>query len=144
MTQLITRDGFQDEYWPETGLLFDFDAYWLGQDLPEEEPLGLRIDVSQDVADIVPWFERLSLIVIPFETSADGRGFSQARQLRQLGYTGKIRAEGHVLVDQFRAALRVGIDEVAISDDQAARNPEAQWLAVSLPQSYQSRLFAAE
>lgn len=144
MTQLISRDGFVDEHWPADGRIFDFEAYWLGQDLPEEEPLGLRLDVAQDVSDIVPWFERLELIVIPFSASADGRGFSQARQLRQLGFTGRIRGEGHVLVDQFRAALRVGIDEIEISDDQAARNPEAQWLAVSLPQSYQSRLFAAE
>ncbi|QHQ36400.1 DUF934 domain-containing protein [Algicella marina] len=144
MTQLITRDGFVAETWPATGHIFDFDAYWLGHDLPEEEPLGVRLDVAQDAADIVPWFERLSLVVIPFASSADGRGFSLARQLRQLGYKGRIRAEGHVLVDQFRAALRVGIDEVEISDDQAARNPEEQWLAVSLSQSYQQRLFAAE
>lgn len=144
MTQLITKDGFVAETWPEEGRILDFDAYWLGHDLPEEEPLGLRLDVAQDVADIQPWFERLAMIVIPFDKSADGRGFSQARQLRQLGYTARIRASGHVLVDQFRAALRVGIDEVEISRDQALRNPEAQWLGVALGQSYQTRLFAAE
>ncbi|MHA3978156.1 DUF934 domain-containing protein [Halovulum sp. GXIMD14794] len=144
MTQIVTREGFVPETWPETGVIVSFDSLWNGQDLPIERPIGVRLEVDSDPADLVPWFDTMSMIVVPFPKSADGRGFSLAKRLRQLGYAGTIRAEGHVLVDQFRAALRVGIDQVAIPDDQAARNPEGQWLAVPHFDGYQTRLFAAE
>ena len=144
MTQIITKDGFVADDWPATGAILNFDAFWTGQDLPIDVPLGVRFDVSADPEDLRPWFDKVSLVILPFEKSADGRGFSLARQLRQLGYKGRIRAEGHVLVDQFRAALRVGIDEVAIPVEQAWRNPEEQWLAVPHGEGYQNRLFAAE
>ena len=144
MTQIITRDGFVADGWPAKGVILDFDAYWTGQDLPIDVPLGVRFAPDANPEHLRPWVRKISLVVIPFGSSADGRGFSLARQLRQLGYAGHIRAEGHVLVDQFRAALRVGIDEIAITDEQAARNPESQWLAVSHGEGYQSRLFAAE
>jgi len=144
MTQLVTRQGFVPETWPETGVIVSFDTLWNGQDLPIERPIGVRLEVDSDPADLVPWFDTMSMIIVPFPKSADGRAFSLAKQLRQLGYSGTIRAEGHVLVDQFRAALRVGIDQVAISDEQAARNPEDQWLAVPHFDGYQTRLFAAE
>lgn len=142
MTQIITKDGFTAEHWPARGVILNFDAFWTGQDLPIDVPLGVRFDVSADPADLRPWFDKVALVILPFGKSADGRGFSLARRLRQLGYTGRIRAEGHVLVDQFRAALRVGIDEIAIPDEQAARNPEAQWHAVPRGEGYQTRLFA--
>ena len=144
MTQIITKDGFTDETWPESGVILDFENFWQGQDLPIEEPVGVEFEPASDPANLIPWFDKVEMVVIPFASSADGRGFSLARQLRQLGYQGVIRAKGHVLVDQFRAALRVGIDQIEIDDDQAARNPEDQWLAVSHAEGYQSRLFAAE
>ena len=144
MTQIITKDGFVADDWPAKGVILNFDAFWTGQDLPIDVPLGVRFDVSADPENLRPWFDKVSLVILPFEKSADGRGFSLARQLRQLGYTGRIRAEGHVLVDQLRAALRVGIDELAIPEEQAARNPQKQWLSVRLGEGYQMRLFAAE
>lgn len=65
------------------------------------------------------------MVVIPFARSADGRGLSLAAALRQLGFQGRLRARGHVLVDKFHAVLRCGFDEVEISDAQALRKPEA-------------------
>lgn len=144
MTQIITRDGFVSDSWPADGVVLNFDAFWTGQDLPIEVPVAVRFEVTMDPADLIPWFPKVAMVIIPFASSADGRGFSLARQLRQLGYRGTIRAEGHVLVDQFRAALRVGIDQIAISDLQAQRMPEDQWLAVPHFEGYQARLFAAE
>lgn len=143
MKQLIDQTGFVTETWPQDGVILDFDALWTGQDLPIEEPLAVRFEITAKPENLVPWFDKVSLVILPFGSSADGRGFSLARQLRHLGYRGKIRAEGHVLVDQFRAALRVGIDEVAIPADQAARNPEAQWKSVRLGPSYRDAVFAA-
>jgi uncharacterized protein (DUF934 family) len=86
--------------------------------------------------------QTLEIIRIDFPSSADGRGFTLARQLRALGYTGRLRAKGHVLADQYAMARRSGFDEVEISADLAARQPQDQWLARANWQAhdYQSRL----
>jgi uncharacterized protein (DUF934 family) len=62
-----------------------------------------------------------------------------------LGYTGRLRAKGHVLADQYAMARRSGFDEVEISADLAARQPQDQWLARANWQAhdYQSRLRGA-
>ena len=143
MPQLITREGFVADSWPSEGVSVDV------ADLSETDlaalnaPVAIRLDVTTDAVDLVEHFDKVAMMVVPFASSGDGRGFSIARQLRMLGYTGKIRAAGHILVDQFRAAMRVGIDEVEISSEQAARNPEEQWKAVPLLDSYQSHVSAA-
>jgi uncharacterized protein (DUF934 family) len=133
-TQIITREGFAPDRFAETPTP-SLKDYAGGP--------GVILPVDGDPAQLTPHFAALSVVVIPFATSADGRGFSLAAALRALGYKGHIRARGHILVDQFRAALRSGFDDIEISADQAARNPEHQWRAVPLGQSYQSRLFAA-
>ncbi|SFQ34107.1 protein of unknown function [Roseivivax halotolerans] len=68
------------------------------------------------------------MIVIDFPSVADGRGFTLARLLRVRGYTGRLRARGHVIADQYAMARRAGFDEVEIDDALAARQPEDQWL----------------
>ena len=62
--------------------------------------------------------------------------------LRLKGYTGRLRAKGHVLADQYAMARRSGFDEVEIDHNLAARQPEDQWLARSNWQdnNYQARL----
>jgi uncharacterized protein (DUF934 family) len=133
-TQIITREGFVEDRFATT-------------DIPTLEDYtggdAVLLPVDAAPAALIPHLDALALVVIPFASSADGRGFSLAAALRTLGYEGHIRARGHILVDQFRAALRSGFDDVEISLAQAARNPESQWLAVPLTRGYQSRLFAA-
>lgn len=70
-----------------------------------------------------------TLIAIEFPAFTDGRGFSLARRLRQLGYAGKLRASGKLIADQYAMARRVGFDEVQIPAETAARQPQDQWLA---------------
>jgi len=144
MSQVITRDGFVADLWPADAPTLEFDALWTGQELPVEGPIAVQFDIAAKADDLMPWFDRIDLVILPFASSSDGRGFSQARVLRQLGYTGRIRARGHVLVDQFRAALRAGIDEIEIDARQSDRNPEEQWLSVPLEPGYHAQLFAAE
>ncbi|WP_194095373.1 DUF934 domain-containing protein [Marivivens aquimaris] len=67
-------------------------------------------------------------VAIAFPSFSDGRGFTLAAQLRRLGYQGRLRAQGHVICEQYAMARRSGFDEVEISDDLAARQPEANWL----------------
>ena len=69
------------------------------------------------------------MIRVDFPSFADGRGFTIAQRLRLMGFTGRLRAKGHILADQYAMARRVGFEEVEISDELAARQPESQWLA---------------
>ena len=107
---------------------------------------GAAIDLPPDARAeaIAPHFARLALIRIAFPAFADGRGFTLAQRLRQLGYRGRLRAVGHVLADQYAMARRCGFDEVEIDDELACRQPEEDWLfrADWRAHDYQSRLRA--
>lgn len=70
-----------------------------------------------------------ALIAVEFPRMTDGRGFTLARVLREQGYTGRIRATGGLIADQYAMARRVGIDEVEIPASLALRQPVGQWLA---------------
>jgi uncharacterized protein (DUF934 family) len=109
---------------------------------PETEALDLRN--TDDPRALVEHLAHLRLIRIAFPAFSDGRGFTIARQLRMLGYTGRLRAHGHVIADQYAMARRVGFDEVEISDDLAARQPVDQWAfrADWTAHHYQARLRA--
>ncbi|MEM9428261.1 MAG: DUF934 domain-containing protein [Pseudomonadota bacterium] len=143
MSQIVTRPGAGSESRIEAPDVLPFEAFWEGRDLPEDVPLGVLLEVDADPEDLAPWFGRLCLVVIPFAAHSDGRGFSLAQKLRDAGYKGRIRARGHLLADQFRAALRVGIDEIEIDDANASRMPAALWRALSEGGDYRSRVFAA-
>jgi len=59
-----------------------------------------------------------------------------------MGFTGRLRARGHVLADQYAMARRSGFDEVEIDDALAQRQPEDQWQARAdwSAHNYQARL----
>ena len=96
---------------------------------------------DDDLKVVSAHFSTLKLIVVPFENFADGRGFSTAAQLRLLGYRGHLRASGHILVDQFRAAQKCGFDDLEIGEERVIRNPMSQWLAVADHTIYQLRFW---
>ncbi len=70
-----------------------------------------------------------ALVAVDFPSFTDGRGFSIARRLRELGFKGRLRANGRLIADQYAMARRVGFDEVAVAPDIAERQPQEQWLA---------------
>lgn len=94
-----------------------------------EEGDGVEIGPADDPRQLLGVLGQLSLIRVRFPAFNDGRGFSHARDLRSLGFTGRLRAAGHVLADQYAMARRVGFDEVEIDEALAARQPEDQWLS---------------
>lgn len=131
MNVLVTDSGFGRDDWTEgfaEAQNRDAAAVHLG---PETDPL-----------DLVGKLDALRMIRVEFPAFADGRGFSIARQLRLMGYSGRLRAVGHVLADQYAMARRAGFDEVEIDTALAARQPEDQWLARAdwRAHDYQSRL----
>lgn len=103
---------------------------------------ALDLGSSADPAAVAALAMGVALVRIDFPSFADGRGFSIAKGLRRLGYTGRLRARGHVLADQYAMARRSGFDEVEIDEALAARQPEDQWRARAdwRAHDYRSRL----
>ena len=83
-----------------------------------------------------------SAICIPFGSFSDGRGFTWAKRLRMAGFSGRLRAAGHVIADQYAMARRAGFDAVEINPDLARRQPQGAWVfrADWRAHDYQNRL----
>ena len=93
-------------------------------------PEVCALDLASDTdPNHLPDLSHVEIIRIDFPNFADGRGFTIAKALRRAGYRGRLRARGHVLSDQYAMARRSGFDEVEISADLAARQPEEEWIA---------------
>ena len=133
MSIIVTDTGFA----PDTANV-DFVAW------PQSGPddTALHLAPVTDPADLPVIAARAAAIRIAFPSFADGRGFTLARRLRLLGFAGRLRAQGHVIADQYAMARRAGFDEVEISEDLAARQPEDQWQARAnwRAHDYQTRL----
>ena len=141
MATIVRDDGFHSDDLSESDFLSRRE---LARGV--ESPTCLHLDIDEDPSTLQIYFPWLRTIRIPFNDFTDGRGFSLASRLRQLGYTGRLRAAGHVICDQYPLARRSGFDEVAIEDELAERQPEDQWLAKSNWQilRYQERLLASK
>ena len=79
----------------------------------ETNATAVRIEPGEDARALLPHLDRLSLVEITFPAFRDGRGYSSARILREAGYTGELRAQGDVLVDQISYMKRCGFDSFA-------------------------------
>ena len=121
MSVIVRDSGFAADDW--TGAVLDLAT--------DADPLALRAEIG-----------KAELIRVDFPSFADGRGFTIARRLRLMGYSGRLRARGHVIADQYAMARRAGFDEVEIPYELAARQPEDQWRARADWENhdYQSRL----
>jgi uncharacterized protein (DUF934 family) len=139
MSVIVQDSGFVADDWDREILDWDVTSQssW-------EPAMGYGLDIPNTLlaSQLTAYFNRVGLIVIFFPNSHDGRGFTIARQLRLLGFRGRLRARGGLIADQYAMARRSGFDEVEISDEMAARQPEDQWLARTKWQAhdYQSRL----
>ncbi|MEM6482781.1 MAG: DUF934 domain-containing protein [Pseudomonadota bacterium] len=132
MSVLVTDSGFAADAWTD------------GFAAPDQAAPGAALDLTSDT-DPLALRDKLAdapLIRVDFPSFADGRGFTIARQIRLMGYLGRLRAKGHVIADQYTMARRAGFDEVEIDDDLARRQPEDQWLfrADWRAHDYQTRL----
>lgn len=84
--------------------------------------LGVRIGPADRVEALEPDLKRLALIAIEFPGPSEGRGYSQARVLRdRFRFTGEVRAVGYVKLDQLFFLARCGFDAFELSDGVDAR-----------------------
>jgi uncharacterized protein (DUF934 family) len=134
MTVIVTDTGFAADDWTgPIAALADLGGQTAVDVPPDTDPEALRGVLAQ-----------LTLIRIAFPSFADGRGFTIAQRLRRMGYAGRLRAQGHLIADQYAMARRSGFDEVEIDDDLATRQPAPHWLARAnwRAHDYQARLRA--
>ena len=71
---------------------------------------------ADDLPDIKEFLLTQDLIVIHMPSFVDGRGFSFAQTLRQLGYEGEIRMAGAFGRDQIAYLLRAGADSFVLNE----------------------------
>jgi len=133
MSVIVTDTGFGKDDWT-SGFTTLSDA--------ANDVIALDLSSDTDLTVLVGHLDSVRIIRVDFPTYSDGRGFTIARQLRLMGYRGRLRAKGHVISDQYAMARRCGFDEIEISEALAARQPEADWLfrANWQKNDYQSRL----
>ena len=139
MTIIVTDTGFAPDDWAHGFMPAD---QWAANDDDGARAVDLQPDA--DLTALDGHLDQIDLIRIAFPSFADGRGFTLARRLRRMGFTGRLRAQGHVLADQYAMARRSGFDEVELDDALAARQPQGQWQARADWQAhdYQARLRA--
>jgi uncharacterized protein (DUF934 family) len=105
----------QASRWPRfrTDEALEQPAVTLDGFLEQSNATAVRLEPDEDARALIPHLERLSLVEIAFPKFRDGRGYSSARVLREAGFTGELRAQGDVLVDQIAFMRRCGFDSFA-------------------------------
>ena len=74
---------------------------------------------EHDLAPLLPYLPKLSLIAAFFGSTGEGRGYTQARLLRERhGYKGELRAVGKIRVDQVYLLARCGFDAFELLDGE--------------------------
>lgn len=141
---VIIKDGkfIEDQFLENGGGFIELDQLSLSTHGLEPENTGIDVPNDTNPQELAGLMNSVAAIRIPFPSFADGRGFSIAQALRRMGFNGLLRAKGNVLADQYPLALRSGFDEVEIPNDQAGRQPQAQWSEAfgRVEQNYLDRL----
>ena len=119
---------------PAARLLKEWDTLVL-----RDGQLGAAVSNTDRVEALKDLLPRLTLIVLSFPAFNDGRAYSLARQLREMGYRGELRATGNVLPDQLQFMRQVGFNAFEVTD----RFPPETWLKASHQMSlaYQRGLY---
>lgn len=100
---------------------------------------GVEIGPATKFDDIAPYLDRVSLVSIAIGGFGDGRCYSLAKRISRSGFKGRIRVTGPLIADQFPYALACGVDEIALPDESAERQPAEQWAkaAAQMTNTYQ-------
>lgn len=81
--------------------------------------IGLRLNVEDDIALILPELHQFPLIELNFAAFTDGRLFSTAKLLRtRYGYQGEIRAVGQFMVDQVCYLSKIGVNAFQLNNTE--------------------------
>jgi uncharacterized protein (DUF934 family) len=79
--------------------------------------LGVILQPPDHVEQLFPDLRLLSLIACSFSGPSEGRGYSQARMLREQGkFSGELRATGYVRRDQLFFLARCGFNSFELAE----------------------------
>jgi uncharacterized protein (DUF934 family) len=106
----IIKDGSVVED-PWRGVLLDLESFndRFGNASPDKDT-GVVLEPDQPPSELAGDLNSIPLIAINFPAFTDGRGFSYARELRQRGFSGEIRAVGNFIRDQLNYLARCGFN----------------------------------
>ncbi|MEE4146080.1 MAG: DUF934 domain-containing protein [Halieaceae bacterium] len=116
MPGLIKQGQIVEDNWlpadPDAATVGEGQILSLDQWLNSEQPSGraVMLEPGQAPNPLFDHLERISMIAINFPVFTDGRGFSYARELRERGFNGELRACGHFIRDQMTYLRRCGFD----------------------------------
>jgi uncharacterized protein (DUF934 family) len=77
---------------------------------------AVQLEAGDNPAPLLDALAGLALVAVHFEAFTDGRGYSLARQLREAGFAGELRARGQLLPDQAHYLRRCGFNALEFSD----------------------------
>ena len=101
-------------------LIVTFDQWKLEPDtwIARGTPLGLLLSPAHKVEDIARDLQNFSLIAAEFPGPSEGRGYTQARLLRERwNFKGELRAVGHVGIDQVFFMARCGFNSFQLPEE---------------------------
>ncbi|MEH6568336.1 MAG: DUF934 domain-containing protein [Halioglobus sp.] len=78
---------------------------------------AVQLEPGQPPAPLLEHLNELALVAVNFPAFTDGRGFSYARELREKGFKGELRAVGGFIRDQMHYLHRCGFNAFALADD---------------------------
>jgi uncharacterized protein (DUF934 family) len=104
---------------PTAPLIVTFDQWRMESDtwIARGSPLGVVLSAAHKVEQLAPHLSRLALIAAEFSGPSEGRGYTQARLLRERwNFKGELRATGHVRRDQLFFMARCGFNSFELPE----------------------------
>jgi uncharacterized protein (DUF934 family) len=123
MPRLIINGAIAEDRWPADHI--QTLEHWLA--LSGKASTAVCLEPDEPPTPLLEYLTEIKLVVINFISFMDGRGFSYARELRDQGYTGELRASGNFMIDQLHYLQRCGFDSFEVSDDVNMDNALAQF-----------------
>lgn len=94
--------------------------------------LGIQVNGDDDLEALYVEQANVALIAVEFPIFRDGRGFSIARQLVRVGFTGEIRAVGDVARDRLAYMQSSGFNAFLIPEDRFSAEDLSAFAEVSV------------
>lgn len=95
--------------------------------------IGIVLKPEDDLSEVEPYLSRLALVAIDFPQFNEGRGYSQARLLRnRYGFKGELRAVGDVSRDRLAFLERCGFNAFVLRPGESLEGALAAFSEISL------------
>jgi uncharacterized protein (DUF934 family) len=126
MPRLIKDAQLSDNSWlaldtdserADTGRILSL-AQWAS--LSDKAGSAVQLEPGEAPTPLLEHLDDIALVAINFPVFTDGRGFSYARELRERGFQGELRAVGEFIRDQLHYLKRSGFNAFQFASDTDA------------------------